>query len=259
MVLFGRMVKFGKGGFISMGFFGLFGKNIPSEKAIAKQMAYVREQYAKTEYRTMAMEKLLEWNTKESLKGLLSRFTVVVQSPHWDEEEKRWLVDQLAAKGDLAKEVLIEFLLTSNAVTHAIQTLSRISSKKELSDVLIHSLKSRSPEDHRTGQSKIELIMALQEYDMLNLDAEIIPYLDDHNDDVKCAALTVLAAHESNLANQRLLQMLSEDHHSARVLRQTATTVAQLKIPIDPNINLVPEVLEDFVVKNGVLTPGRKS
>lgn len=242
-----------------MGFFGLFGNNKPSDKAIAKQMAYVKEQYAKTEYRTMAMEKLLEWNTKESLKAVLSRFNVVVQSPHWDEEEKRWLMDQMVEKGDLAKEVLIEFLLNGNAVTHAIQALSRLSNKKELSDVLIHSLKSRVPEDHRTSQSKIELIMALQEYEMLNVDAEIIPYIDDHNDDVKCAALAVLSAQESTLAYPRLIAMLSENHHSARVLRQAANAVAQLKIPIDPNQILVPEVLEDFVVKKGILTPGRKS
>ena len=81
-----------------MGIFGFFGKSAPSEKAIANQVQKAKEQYAKPEYRRVAMDKLLEWNTKASLKGLLGRFTVVVQSPHWDEEEKRWLVEEFVKK-----------------------------------------------------------------------------------------------------------------------------------------------------------------
>ena len=74
-----------------MSFFArLFGKTVPDEKAIGKQVAKAKEPYAQPEYRRMAMEKLLEWDTQESLRGVLERFAVVVQSPHWDEDEKRW-------------------------------------------------------------------------------------------------------------------------------------------------------------------------
>jgi hypothetical protein len=238
-----------------MGFLGLFGKDKPSEKAIAKQVNHVKEQYAKPDYRQMAMDKLLGWGTKESLQGLLSRFTVVVQSPHWDEEEKRWLVDQLATRGDLAKEVLQEFLLKSSDVTHAIQALSRLCTKAELNTILVQALHVRSPEDYRSSQSKIELIFSLQEHGVPNLESEILPYLDDHNDDVKCTVLNVCMIQKCELAYPRIAQMISEIEHSARVLRQAATIVCQLQIPVDLHKPLAPEVAEDFVVKNGKLKP----
>ncbi len=241
-----------------MGFLGLFGKDKPSEKAIAKQVTHVKEQYAKPEYRQMAMDKLLGWGTKESLKGLLSRFTAVVQSPHWDEEEKRWLVDQLATRGDLAKEVLQEFLLKNNEVTHAIQALSRLCSKEELNTILCQALWARSPEDYRSSQSKIELIVALQEHEVPDLENLVLPYLDDHNDDVKCAALDVCMSQKCQATYLRIAQMISEDQHSARVLRQAATAACQLEIPIDLHKPLAPEVAEDFVVKNGKLKPSHR-
>ena len=241
-----------------MGFFGLFGIDKPSEKAIAKQVTHVKEQYAKPDYRQMAMDKLLGWGTKESLKGLLSRFTVVVQSPHWDEEEKRWLVEQLATRGDLAKAVLQEFLLKSSDVTHAIKALARLCSKTELDAILSQALKACSPEDYRTSQSKIELIFALQEHGSPNLENEILPYLDDHNDDVKCAALDVCMVQKCEISYPRILQMISETEHSARVLRQAATAVCQLEIPVDLHKPLAAEVAEDFVVKNGKLKPSHR-
>ena len=240
-----------------MGWFGLFGQKGPSQKAIDKQVTHVKEQYAKPEYRQMAMDQLLEWGTKESLKGLLSRFTVVVQSPHWDEEEKRWLVGEFAKRGDLAKEVLTEFLMTANEVTYVILALSRLCSEEELVSILQAALRARLPEDHRSSQSKMELIAALEERQLPQLSEELLPYLDDHNDDVKCITLDVLAAKKADQAYASIARMITESHHSARVLRHAASMVHKLEIPVDLKAPLAEEVTEDFVVRNGKLKPVR--
>jgi hypothetical protein len=236
-----------------MGLFGLFGKDKPSEAAIAKQVTRVKEQYAKPEYRQMAMDKLLEWGDKPSLKGLLNRFSVVVQSPHYDEEEKRWLADELAKRGDLAKEVLVDFLQHANEVSYAILALSKLSSEQELTSILISALQARSPEDHRSSQSKMELIAALEEREAANLGDLLIPYLDDHNDDVKCIAMDVIAAKNAEQAYPKIAQMLCEDQHSARVLRHAAAMVCKMGIAVSLAKPLTQEVAEDFVVKDGKL------
>ena len=72
-----------------MGLFDIF-KSGPTSDSILGQIRKAKEVYAQPEYRRMAMEKLLKWGSEESLRGLLERFTVVEQSPHWDEDEKRW-------------------------------------------------------------------------------------------------------------------------------------------------------------------------
>lgn len=240
-----------------MGFFGLFGKNTPTEKQIAKQVTHLKEQYAKPEYRQMAMDKLLEWGTRECLVGLLNRFKVVVQSPHWDEEEKRWLVDQLAKRGDLAKDVLREFVMNENEVTYAIVALSRFCTQAELIEILRAALLARSPEDHRSSESKMELIAALEEHEPADLSDLLIAYLDDHHDDVKCMTLDVLTKKQAQQAYPKIISMLADDLHSARVLRHTASKVYELGLTIPEDLKLAPEVEEDFELKTGKLVARR--
>jgi hypothetical protein len=236
-----------------MGLFGIFGKKTPSESAIAKQVQKAKEQYAKPEYRRMAMDKLLEWDTKESLSGLLGRFSVVVQSPHWDEEEKRWLVEELVKRGDKVKDVLIDFLMKANEVTHVIRCLEKICPKDEMQSVLIDALRRRSPEDYRSHQSKMELIAAFEEYSSDETTGVIVPYLHDHNDDVKCMSIDVLAPRHDAQVDQELVKILTEDYHSGRVLRKAAQAVHASQIEISTDLRLAKEVTEDFVVKNGKL------
>jgi hypothetical protein len=236
-----------------MGLFGIFGKKAPSENAISKQVQKAKEQYAKPEYRRMAMDKLLEWDTPESLAGLLGRFSVVVQSPHWDEEEKRWLVDELVKRGDKVKGVLIDFLMKANEVTYVIRCLEKLCTRDEIQQILVDALKKRSPDDYRTHQSKMELIAAFEAYSQPEFVDVLLPYLRDHNDDVKCMTIDVLAPMNDEGVNRELVKMLSEDYHSGRVLRRAAAAVHKLELEIPVNIGLAKEVTEDFVVKNGKL------
>jgi hypothetical protein len=236
-----------------MGFFGLFGKKAPSENAIAKQVQKAKEQYAKPEYRRMAMDKLFEWNTPESMAGLLQRFSVVVQSPHWDEEEKRWLVEELVKRGDSVKGVLIDFLMRANEVTHVIRCLEQLCEKSEMQKILVNALQKRNPEDHRNHQSKMELIAAFESYPIPELSEVLAPYLHDHNDDVKCMAIDVLAQTTDAKVHHEMVHMLAEDDHSGRVLRRVAQAVYKLELDIPADLALAKEVTEDFAVKNGKL------
>ena len=236
-----------------MGFFGLFGKNTPTEKQIAKQVTRLKEQYAKPEYRQMAMDKLFEWGNRECLVALLNRFKVVVQSPHWDEQEKRWLVDELVKRGDIAKSVLHDFVMTENEVTYAILAISQLYTEAELVTLLKQALLARPPEDHRSSESKIELIAALEEHDLPDLGNLLIPYLEDHHDDVQCITLDVLSKKEAKLAYPKIISMLAKDTHSARVLRHTASKVSALGMELPAGQTLSPEVAEDFEIKGGKL------
>lgn len=236
-----------------MGFFGLFGKNTPTERQIAKQVTHLKEQYAKPEYRQMAMDKLFEWGTRECLVALLNRFKVVVQSPHWDEQEKHWLVLELVKRGDEAKGVLRDFILHENEVTYVILALSKLCSESELVEILKQALLMRSPEDHRSSESKMELIAALEEHELPDLADLLVPYLDDHHDDVKCITLDVLCKKQAQSAYPKIIHMLNEDIHSARVLRHAASKVCALGLEFPETQKLAPEIEEDFEIKSGKL------
>jgi phenylpyruvate tautomerase PptA (4-oxalocrotonate tautomerase family) len=232
---------------------GLFGGDKPTEKNIAKQVLKVKERYAQPEYRRVAMEKLLEWATDEALDGVLARFTVVVQSPHWDEEEKRWLVEELVEKGDPARQALSRFLKKENNIAFAAKALQQLSSKETFLQELCDALKARSPEDYRSAQAKQDLIHALTEVLGEKGGDVLVPYLDDHADDVQCAAIEAVEKVNVEAAKERLATMITEDLHSARVLRAAAGAVSRMHVAIDPEKPIEAAVLEDFAVKDGTL------
>jgi len=241
-----------------MSFFGLFASKGPTEKAISKQKKRVREQYAQTEYRQEAMEKLLSWDTDESLNAVLERFNVVVQSPHYDEEEKLWLCEELKKTGDRGKEAIIRFISRSNEVTYAILALEKVSdSHEEYVGLLIKSLKKRSPEDHRSLQAKKEIIKALADDVTPENITEILPYLNDHNDDVQCTVADMIVSSKAEKYYGNLLEVAYEDQRSGRVMRHAALLVSELGLTVNPNRTLTPEVAEDFAVRSDKFKPLR--
>jgi hypothetical protein len=244
-----------------MGLFGLFGADKPTPANIQKLVGRLREGYAQPEYRREAMEKLLAWGTPESLEGVCRRFAVVAQSPHWDEEEKRWLCDELAERGEPAREAIKRFLAKENAIAHASRALEKLESKERYTQDLVEALTARPPEDHRSTQGKVELIAALGATQDPRVVEAILPYLDDHSDDVQCQAMDVLeqfaAVDAGKAALQRAVALVSDDARSARVLRHAAGLVARLHLPIDATKPLAPAVAEDYVVKDGTLASNR--
>jgi hypothetical protein len=246
-----------------MGFLdGLFGGDKSSQKNIDKLVIRVKERYAQPEYRREAMEKLLALGTAEALTGVIQRFTVVAQSPHWDEEEKRWLVDELAERGEPAKLALRRFLKSADHIAFAATALGRLTQKDELVQDLMASLAARPPEDHRSTLGKTELVAVLADTGQVGVVLALVPYLDDHADDVQCAAIDAIErlwpnASDRDAAKAKLQTIVTDDSRSARVLRHAANAMHRLGVEIDPTKALAPAVAEDFVVKDRKLSrPG---
>jgi hypothetical protein len=248
-----------------MGFLdSLFGDK-PTQKAIDKQMLRLKERYAQPEYRREAMDKLLSWGTPEALAALLTRFTVVAQSPHWDEEEKRWLVDELATRGEPAKQALQAFLAREDSVAFAAQALRKLSSSQEqwVKDI-VAALHARPADDHRTTQGKAELVAQLKDEAGPSVIPAVLPYLADHADDVQMATIDCLDRHVDAAADDvkatvaaGFVALVVDDARSARVLRHAAQAMARHRFAVDANKPLAPAVAEDFVVKDGTLAPAR--
>jgi hypothetical protein len=237
-----------------MGLWDFFSSKGPSADAIANQVRKAKEHYAQPDYRRAAMDQLLKWNSEESLRGILDRFCVVVQSPHWDEEEKKWLSDQVIALGDKMKPILRQFILEKNEVNHALQAYRQIcKNDQEYTELLLEALNKRPPGDHRSVQGKQEILAALSELENRDLDQYIAPYLDDHSDDVQYLTIETLAKSSSPEIHKLLVALLSSDTHSARVVRKAAAVVAEQKIEIEPTQNLCEAVSEDYAIKQGFL------
>lgn len=238
-----------------MGLFDIFtGK--PSKDAILAQVRKAKEVYAQPEYRRMAMEKLFKWGDDESLRGLLERFCVVVQSPHWDEDEKNWLKEEFIKLGEPVLPIVREFIVKKNEVNHALAIYRAIvGDDQAYKAFLVEALQERPPHDHRSVQGKQELIALLSEFSDDSLIGVLLPYLDDHSDDVQAASIDALAKINHESVKTKLVSMLSSEIHSARVVRKVAQMVCEQKIAVQANIKLSDVVLEEFAIRSGYLVP----
>ncbi len=244
-----------------MGLLSIFGGDKPTQKNIEKLVVKVKERYAQPEYRREAMERLLGWGTPEAIQGALTRFAVVAQSPHWDEEEKKWLVDELVQRGEPARMALKMFLKKENAIAFAAKALQRLVDHDTYILDLVEALKARSPEDYRTTQGKAELVFCISMDNDPRAAEAVLPYLDDHGDDVQCSCIDAFERMWPKIASlhdgvsQKLQAMVCDESRSARVLRHTAAAMQRLGVAIDATKPLAPAVAEDFVVKDGRLAP----
>jgi|HubBroStandDraft_4_1064222.scaffolds.fasta_scaffold85381_2 hypothetical protein len=237
-----------------MGWFDFLTKKGPSSDAIAKQVQKAKEPYAQPDYRRVAMDQLLKWDTDESLRGILDRFCVVVQSPHWDEEEKHWLVEEMVTRGDKVMPILQRFILERNEVNYALLAIKRIAKDQKIyRDLLILALNHRPPSDHRSVQGKQEIIAAMMELNDPSLEPLILPHLEDHSDDVQCLAISALAQSHSSEVKARLIDIIKNEDHSARVMRTAASVIAAQKFELPEGFQIAPILTEDYKVENGLL------
>lgn len=235
-----------------MGIFDFFSGQ-PSDSAIQSQVTKAKERYAQPDYRRMAMEKLLKWDTDQSLRGVLQRFLVVVQSPHWDEVEKHWLVGELVARKERVKGILTDFILKEDDLAYALDAYKKIvSDDKSYEEMLLLALEHRPPSDHRSIRAKKVLLSILADMPSVNR-AIFVPYLDDHSDDVQCEAIRALTIEKNEQFFSPLIKVISADNHSSRVMREASVSLARLLAPIPSDVSLNPNVLEDFQLKDGVL------
>lgn len=238
---------------------GLFGGNKPTQKNIEKQVTKLKERFAQNDFRQMAMDKLLEWGTPEAYDGLLKRFTIVAQSPHWDEVEKKWLVQRLIQNGEPAKDALVRFIRTENQVTFACRALAQMSSSEELVQHVTDALGERSPEELRSEQGKKELIHVLEENPDPRVGAAVLPFLNDHSDDVQCAAIDAVKNLKVNDGYGTLVDLLTDEMSSARVQRYAAAAVVELGLDLEAQTDLSAAVLEDYAIEEGRLVLNRPS
>ena len=115
----------------------------------------------------------------------------------------------------------------------------------------------RSPEDIRTEQGKKELIHVLDENpDPRNAEV-ILPFINDHSDDVQCAAIDVVKNHSLTDCYEKLQALLYDELSSARVQRYAAAAVHELGLDLDVTLPLMAAVVEDYMVKDGKLALNR--
>ncbi|MBI5509749.1 MAG: hypothetical protein HY903_13425 [Deltaproteobacteria bacterium] len=176
-----------------MGLLDIFGKGPLSDKRIDKIAKLAANPFAQPDVRMKEMQRLLGEQTPAALRGVLKRFAANASGAIADEDEKQWLEDALVDVGEAAIEPLRAYIGAETQLTYALRAYRRIAGDAEAVRFFISVLQHYGPDDYRSGDAKVQLMLQLAE-DLA--DPRVLPalvdFLVDHNDEVRWAAMDLL-------------------------------------------------------------------
>jgi hypothetical protein len=231
-----------------------------SEKQVDKIAKLAANPFAQPEVRREQMDKLIRDGSEPAIRGLLNRFTVNASQAIADEEEKRFLVDELAKMGDKVVVPLRSFLRKETNLSLAAQVLLRVMPKEEGIAELIGLLDVYSPEDYRSDEQKRQLALILKDQDDARILPALVPYLLDHSDDVRHQVLELFAerASQGDAAAKgegvaaAISELVTSADSSPRIARQAAELAADLpdahKWTLPPEKPLASVIASEFFI-----------
>ncbi len=218
-----------------MGLFGLFGSKEERGKAALRKLAKkLSERYGPPENRQKAIDQLGDLGTPEALETLCVRFTVRVEPGITDDEEKetarRILVDaRERAIGPIERFVTAE----EEGVAWGLRALAEVAPPQKVLEVVLRELARLGRTYTRDPDKKIVLLTWLREHHGgaggPEVEAALLPLLEDFSDDIRISAARALAALAPGEASRdALIQLLLRDRDNARVRGEVLEALAQL-------------------------------
>jgi HEAT repeat protein len=218
-----------------MGLFGLFGSKEEREKTALRKLAKkVTERYGPPENRQKAIEQLGELGTPDALETLCLRFTIRVEPGITDDEEKetarRILVDAREASVPPIERFVTQH---DDGIAWGLQVLADVASPDKVLEVVNRELSRLGRTYTRDPEKKLVLLTWLRENHAgaggPELEAGLLPLLEDFSDDVRISAARALAALAPREASRdALIQLLLRDRDNARVRGEVLEALAQL-------------------------------
>lgn len=239
----------------------LFRRRPMSEKKIARAATLASNPHAQPDVRMRELERLLTDGSHAALLGALKRFGQNASGGIADEEEKHWLEDALVSLGDAALPALSQYIGAGRKIAYALRAYRRISGDAAVTDLILISLTKHPPEDHRGFETKEELLAELeQQHGEERVLTAMLPFLVDHNDEIRWRVMDILAQHEDYSDDQRatiqehLAYSVSHLDVSPRIAGRAAALIAEKGWQV-PSDTILGASLTDrfFVDKKGFL------
>lgn len=203
-----------------MGLFDFLGGGSPAEKA-QRLKAKVTQKYGDAVNRQKAIDALGEMGTPEAVAVLLHRFTFNVDPGTTDADEKDIVFNQVVSVGKDAVAPIREFLKRQDqASSWMLKLLDAILPANEALDAVCDELDTLGGSYTRDPGKKVVMLNYLEGKQSPRIADIALKVMDDMVDDVKLAALKVLAPLKHEPAREPMLKLLTDEETGKRV--QTA-------------------------------------
>jgi hypothetical protein len=236
---------------------GLFSK----DRALRRAVEIATNVHRQSADRYAAMEKLKGDGSEQSLYGLCRRFSITADKTIEDQQEKQWVVDTLAARGQAALAPLRRFMKDAIALGYPLLVLTRIGDPPAVLEVIDELLAREEPGYTRDPKRKSDILEWLGEWAPATPEQvcrRAVPYLEDFDEGVRFKAVETIAQRPHPLAAEPLARALVRaEEQSKRLRRRIAEVVAgeglslgQYSEAVTP---LLGDVLAGFTVQGEAL------
>jgi HEAT repeat protein len=181
--------------------------------------------------RIEAAQKLADMDTPEATFALARRFTISSKVITQDIEEKRMVVNMLAAKGERAVDPLLRFLRTYHQVEWPVQALARILPTEQLVPKLVAVLEDVAQNPFTSPEHRSSLIKAMHGHVTPEIAAALKKSLEDDDDDVRIAAVHALAEAGEQM-RETLLEAFAASEDRPRIRIAIAEVFADHDWPV---------------------------
>jgi hypothetical protein len=243
-----------------LGIFDFFAPKGGGKGGLRKQAQKITEKYGPPENRQKIIQQLADLDTPEALSVLCLRFTIRADPGITDDEEKEHVRQILVDAGEKAVPPVKEFLeAQESGISHGLRVLAALRPPADVVATVLRLLYRLGREYTRDPDKKLVLLAWLAEHhgDLSaaatapaqastavaaaseiapateeappDLEASLLPLLEDFSDDVRIAAVRVLVRQPpTEKTRTALLDLFARDRDNARVRGEVLAALADL-------------------------------
>ncbi|HYV48057.1 MAG TPA: HEAT repeat domain-containing protein [Myxococcaceae bacterium] len=240
---------------IDVGFLDMFGGGTPAEKA-QKLKAKVTQKYGDPLVRQKAIQQVAQLRVPEAVTVLMSRFTFTVEPQTTDSDEKEQTFQHICDLGKGAVAPVTEFLRKSeHASSWALRVLASTLAEGEVIGTVTDELSRLGSAYTRDPEKKVVLLGFLSGKSDERIAKVALPFLEDHSDDVKIAALKLLGPLQHEPAREPMLRLLTGEETARRVQTNAMEALFESQFGVQGFREKVEALAKDpyFVDKGGLI------
>lgn len=200
-----------------MGLFDFITGGGDPRKQIEKHRRRLTDVYRQSHERYLAMDELAKFGTDESFAALMERFTVRVNGPTVDEEEKTYCYELLGRIGAPAVGAITAFIGTNNSVYFPLRALRDIAGDEQAVDTLLAALDDCDPGYHEGLERLREIVSNLRDFQHERVLAALVDLLSSRSDEIRFYALDGLAGYPAAEITQHFAARLLDPEETQRV------------------------------------------
>jgi hypothetical protein len=174
-------------------------------RALEKNIKRLLNKYLQPEERWGAVHAVADDPSDVAVDALLQRFTIYIEPSSNDNEEKDFITDALAGRGEKILPRLKKALRTQESISWLVRIAERILSRDGVRDLLLEMLAGLDTEYERNPERKIQLLLALAEFPGDVTAKGVMPFVEDVNETARFQAVSTLFASKSDVGRDALL------------------------------------------------------